>query len=45
VYAIELKNVKCAKNIAVVNCTFAPEGSESIDKILEKWIKAIELND
>ena len=44
-YTIDIKNIKCKKNIAVVNCIFAPDGSESLDKILEKWIKAIDLND
>ena len=45
IYAIELKNVKSKKNIAIVNRTFASDDKESIDKILEKWIKAIDLND
>ena len=44
-YAVELKNVKSKKNIATVNCTFAPDGNDSLDKILEKWIKAIDLQD
>ena len=42
-YDVALKKVKCKKNIAVVNCVFAQEGKESMDKILEKLIKAVDL--
>lgn len=44
-YTVDLKNAKDKRNIAVVSRTFAPDGHESIDKILERWIRAIDLND
>ena len=43
-YKVALKNVKCKENIAVVNRVFAADGDEGLDKIIEKWVKAINLN-
>ena len=44
-YKVVLKNANRKENIAVVNRTFAPDGKESLDKVIEKLIKAIDLSD
>jgi len=38
-HTVKLKNTKSKKNIAVVNRIFAPEGKESLNKILENLIR------
>lgn len=42
---VSLKNSKYKENIANIKRTFSSDSSESLDKILEKCIKAIDLSD
>ena len=44
-HTVDIKNAKCKENTAVINRTFAPDSSESLDKIIEKCIQAIDLSD
>ena len=44
IYKISLQNSKHKENIAVVKRNFAPDGKESLDKIIGKLIKAIDLS-
>jgi len=44
-YKVVLQNANSKETIAVVNRSFAPDGKESLYKVIEKLIKAIDLNE